>query len=322
MEATADINKKKKKKKKKKRRSQAPVAFVYFLTFIICAGVFWLGAWAIINKLTRVEKDKTDYSNTYIDSFNTLYARVNQKNVLSDLTVVRICPEKEKILVIPMSALTKSTTDGGSTFRKIYSDGGIRKLQSAVDATLGINTDYYTTVSNQAFEDCADIIGGFLYAPDEEIYYLSKTDDNDISLRAGRSVTLTGKQIRLICQTPVFSNGRQGNTEFLGTAITSLLNNAFDQVELTTSSLDILYKKISSNSVTNLSENDYKQQKVYIEAMLKKQIQPAYCMVPEGQWTSETTFEISNDFKKKVYDEMEATKSQSKSGEVVNSEKK
>ena len=308
---------KKRGKKKRKKRSQAPVALVYFITLLLFLGVFGMFALTIVNKLTDKSDQNVDLSGRYIDSFNTLYARVNNKNVLSDMTIVRICPEQEKILVIPLSAFTVSSTDNSSTMREIYADGGIRQLSAAVDSTLGISTNYYVTVSNDAFEDCADIIGGFVYSPPEELYYLSPENDNDISLRQNESVSLSGKQIRLICQYPkLFSSGRQGNTEFLGLAITTMLNNAFDQVEITSNSLDILYSKISSGSVTNLSENDYKQQKVYIKEMLKKQIQPAYNLIPEGTWTDDEHFEMSAEFKQKIYNEMEATKSQEKSGEV------
>jgi hypothetical protein len=307
------------RKKRRKKRSQAPVALVYFITLLIFLGVFGMFAKVIVEKLTDSDDEIVDFSDTYIDSYNTLYARVNNKNVLSDMTLIRICPEQSKILVIPMSPFTVSSTDGESTMREVYEDGGIRKLSEAVDETFGISTDYYATVSNQAFEDVADIIGGFLYQPDEELYYISSTDDNDVSIRKDEQVMLTGRQIRLICQYPIFQSGRQGNTEFLGLAMTSLLNNAFDQIEITTNSLDILYNKISSSS-TNLTENDYKEQRVYIKDMLQKQVQPAYSMIPEGQWTDSSHFTVSDDFKQKVYDEMEATKSQEKSGEVSQAE--
>ena len=97
-----------------------------------------------------------------------------------------------------------------------------------------------------------------------------------------------------------------------------ITNNAFDQVEITTNSLDIIYSKISSSSSTNITENDFKQHKTYLKDMLKKQIQPAYSMVPEGQWTSDgKEFTVSSEFKQKVYDEMEATKSSQKSGVIT-----
>jgi hypothetical protein len=302
-------------RKKKKKRSQAPVALVYFITLLLFLGVFGVYAKMIVDRLTNTDEETVDFSNTYIDSYNTLYARVNAKNILCDMTLIRICPEQSKILVVPISAFTVSATDNTSTLREIYADGGIRQLQTAVDTTFGISTDYYATVSNDSFEDCADIIGGFVYSPAEELYYLSKDSNDDVSIRQNESVSLSGRQIRLICQYPVFSAGRQGNTEFLGLAVTELINSAFDQVEMTTNALDLLYGKISK-STTNLSENDYKEQRVYIKDMLNKKIQPAYSMIPEGQWTDTSHFEVSSEFKQKIYDEMEATKSEQKSGDV------
>ncbi len=299
-------------KKKKKKRSQAPVALVYFITLLIFLGVFGVIAYQIIDRLTNTEEETVDYSDTYIDSYNTLYARVNNSGVLSDLSVIRVCPEQGKIIVIPLSALT--ITGDGTTFREVYEEGGIRQLQTAVDETLVISTDYYMTVSNQAFEDIADIIGGFVYTPDEELYKLADEDENDISLRANESVTLTGRQIRLICQTSVFSEGRQGNVEFLGLALTNLINNAFDQVDLTTSCLDVFYNKLVAGGATNLTENDFSELKVYLKSMINNQEEPAVSMIPEGTWNEDNDrFEISTEFKQEVYDEMEATKSEAKS---------
>ncbi len=314
MEKTAD------KRKRRKKPSQAPVALIYFVTLLLFLGIFGLVAKLIIDKLSGGEPETPDLSQTTIESYNTLYARVNDKDVLSDLSVIRIAPEHNKIAVIPLSAFTVSDTDGVSTFREIYADGGIRQLQQAVDTTLGIKTDYYFTISNQIFEDCMDIIGGFVYAPEEELYYLSPTNDNDISLRENEPVSLSGLQIRLICQYPVFSEGRQGNTEFLGTALTSIINSAFDQADIIKDSLDLLYNKTVDGSNTNMSENDYKSLRVYIKQMLDNKVQPAYALVPEGQWTDEKHFIISAEYKNKLYNEMESTKAsaevQTESGET------
>lgn len=307
----------KRKRRKKRRRSQAPVALIYFMTLLIFLGVFGVFAGMIVNRLSNHLPEDADLSGNYIDSYNTLYARVNSGNVLSDLFVIRICPEQDRILVVPMSAFTVSNADGGMTFREVYEEGGIRNLQTAVDSTFGISTDFYVTLSNESFEDICDIIGGITYAPEEELYYIDKNGDNDISLREGKAVALAGKQIRLILQMPVFSIGRQGNMDFLGFALTEIINNAFEQVEMTTNSLDIIYSKISSNSATSLSENDYKEHRVYIKEMLSKQITPAEALIPEGTWTDETHFVPSGDFKQMLYDTMEATKSQSKSGNSI-----
>lgn len=308
--------KKKNKKRKMKKRSQAPVALIYFVTLLTFLGVFGVFARMIVTRLTNHEVADADVSNTYIDSYNTLYARVNNNDVLSDLFIMRISPEHSKIIIIPMSAFTVSSADNGMTFREVYADGGIRKLQTAVDTTFGVSTDYYVTLSNAAFEDVADLVGGFNYAPEEELYYIDQKGNNDISYRAGKSVVLTGNQIRVICQTKVFSEGRQGNIKFLGEALVGLINNAFDQVEITTNSLDVIYNKLTSNSATNLTENDYKQHRAYVKAMLKQQIHPAEAVTPYGSWTDEDHFVPSNEYKQELYNTMEATKSSQKSATV------
>lgn len=303
-----------KKKYKTRKQSQAPVALIYFITLLVFLGVFGWFAKTIVDKLTHHKTEDNTAATAFIDSYNTLYARVNNGDVLSDLFVLRICPEHDKMICVPLSALTVSPSNNNMTFREVYENGGIRDLQAAVDSTLGISTDFYATLSNSAFEDICDIIGGFTYAPEQEIYFIDKKGDEDISLRENKPVSLSGKQIRMILQHSVFSNGRQGNMEFLGTTLTELINNAFDQVDLTTSSLDIIYGKISANSATNLSENDYKEHRAYIKDMLAKQISPAECMLPEGTWNDSEHFTISAEYKQKLYDAMEATKSQSKSG--------
>ena len=303
-------------KKKKPKRSQAPVALIYFVTLIIFCGVFGFFAKLIIDRVSKSEAGEADVSGSYIDSYNTLYARVNNENVISDLSIMRICPEQSRIIVIPMTAFTVSSADGGKTFREVYKEGGIRNLQTAVANTFGISVDYYVTLSNDSFEEVADIVGGFSYVPPEELYYLDPASDkNDISFREGKPVMLSGRQIRLICQTNVFSKGRQGNMEFLGEALTGLINNAFDQVEITTNSLDVIYSKLTANSSTDLSENDYKQHRVYIKDMLREQIQPAEALVPEGDWLDDSHFRPSDGFLTTLYSTMEATKSQQKTVE-------
>ena len=295
-----------KKKKKKKRRSQAPVALVYFITLLVFLGVFGFVASLIVDRLTDEEEEIVDYSDTYMDSYNTVYARVNDSGVLSDLSLVRICPEQERIIIVPLSAFMIDSS--GTTLREIYDEGGIIELTEAVDGIFSISTDYYVTVSNSAFEEIADIIGGFVYTPNEELYKLSDNDENDIALQEDVTVSLTGRQIRLLCQLDIFSNGHQGNLEFLGLALTNLVNNAFDQSELTTSAIDIFYSKLTANTSTNLTEADFKEQKVYLKDMLGNVENPAETLLPEGEWIDSTHLEVSNEFKQTLYDLMEETK--------------
>ncbi len=289
------------KKKKKKKRSQAPVALVYFVTMLIFLGVFGVIGTYLFGKIYSGNTDSEETIVSYAPTYNTMYARVNSKGVLADICVVRISPEKNQIIVTPVSPYTVSSTDSSQTLREIYADGGIRKLQKAVDDTFGITTDYYMSVDNDSFETISDILGGIVYTPEEELYYISQdSDDSDVLYPAGTASSIDGKQIRLICQYPVFSEGNGGNMKFLGEVVYQFVNNAFQQVNITKNNLDNMYNILTSNSDTNYSSNDFKLHKTYITEMLSQNISPAVKVVPDGEWTDDKHFTVSEDFKAKL----------------------
>lgn len=288
-------------KKKKKRKSQAPVALVYFITVLIFMALLAGLSIYILKEFNVIGNDENEDAVVSSPAFSNLYARVNTKGVLSDMAVIRIEPEDEKILVIPISAMTVSSTEKTKTMRDVFKEGGMTELKSAVQDTFGVTIDNYVSITNDAFERVADIFGGITYTPSEELYYLSQdNDDNDISLDKGALANLGGRQIRLISQYPVFSNGKQGNMEFLGEALTSLLNNAFQagQANITLDNLDNIYDIITANSDTDLTNDDFKFQKSYIREMLLSGLVPAETMCPEGTWSqNDETFEPSSEYK-------------------------
>ena len=284
--------------KKKKRKSQAPVALVYFVTVLLFLGMFAMLSIYLLKEFNVIDdkSNNTDAVTTSI-TFNNLYARVNSKGVLADLAVVRISPATQRIVVVPMSAFTICKSDSSKNFREIYEAGGITKLKSEIKETFGFEIDNYMSITNSAFETVADIFGGMTYTPEEELYYLSQeNNDNDISLSAGQLENLSGRQIRLLCQYPVFSNGREGNLQFLGQALTSLLNSAFQQSNITTDNLQNIYEITTANSDTDMTTDDFKLQKSYIKEMLLENLTPAEEMCPEGTWTDNNKFEVSDDF--------------------------
>ncbi|MGN0623503.1 MAG: LCP family protein [Oscillospiraceae bacterium] len=287
-------------KKKKKRKSQAPVALVYFATMLLFLVVFGLIASFLVERITSFDEPEPVETVTYASSYTTIYARLSNKGTLMDIALVRIAPEKEQIIVTPVSPFTVSEKDG-ATFREVLKDGGIKNLQKAVDSTFGITTDYYISVSNSTFENIADILGGIVYTPPEELYYLNKdSDGNDIAYPAGETVSIAGHQIRLICQYPVFSEGMGGNMKFLGEALFQLVNNAFQQSNITKNTLDNMFSTLTSNSDTNYNSNDFKQHKTYLVKMLSEPSAPAVKLVPEGTWTDGEHFTVSADFKSQL----------------------
>ena len=284
------------KSKTKKRKSQAPVALVYFVTMLIFFGIIGAFALWLLNTYNIIGDDSSSEIETTSPSFSTLYARVNSKGVLADMTYVRVSPEKQTITVVPISAYTVAK-DGSSTFREIYEKSGIVKVENAVEKTFEVTIDNYVTVSNESFETVADMFGGISYTPNQELYYLSKdNNDNDISLVEGELVNLSGRQIRLLCQYPVFVEGKAGNTEFLGYAVNQIINSAFQQATITKDNLNNLYNIVTENSDTNLSEDAFVTQKAYLKEMLEANLAPSTALCPKGTWTDDSHFTVSSEF--------------------------
>ncbi len=285
-------------KKKKKRRSQAPVALVYFVTVIIFMALLAMLAVYLLKQFNVIGQDKDKEEAVTTPVFTELFARVNSKGVLSDMAVMRISPDEQNILIIPISSMTLSTKEPGKNMRDVYSETGMPGVKSAVQDTFGIAIDNYATLTNEAFERVADVFGGITYTAPEELYYLSQdNDENDISIVKGELVNLSGRQIRLLTQYPVFSNGKQGNNEFLGVALESLLNNAFQVSNITLDNLDNIYEIITANSDTDITTDNYKLMKSYLKQMLSAGLTPAEALCPQGTWGEDGNFEVSADFK-------------------------
>lgn len=294
----------------KKRKSQLPVALVYFATMLLFLAVFGLIASFVVNRIDELNQPKEAEPVAPDPTYNMLYARVNSKNVMVDMSIVRIVPENNSVTVIPFTSFIKA--DNGETFRSIYNNGGIEKTISNLEETLDIKISNYVTISNEAFEKIADLLGGVIYTPAEDLYYLSKNDADDISFRKGQTVTLSGRQIRLMFQYPVFSNGKAGNLEFMGTAMNSLIRSTFKQTSITLTNLDNMYNITTENSDTDLDKNQYKEQKKYIKKMLDTNAINCKMLLPSGTWTNDQ-LKLSEDFKSQLKGLIEQTEQQSSS---------
>ncbi len=230
--------------------------------------------------------------------YNTLFCKSEQQGRSCRRNSHKSCTGRKEIIIMPVSAFTVS---GSQTMREIHEEGGMVKLEAAVADTFGITIDNYVSLTNDAFENAADIVGGITYTPDEELYYLSQdNDENDIAIPSGDLTNLSGHQIRLICQYPVFKEGRNGNMKFLGTAVTMLINNAFQQTNITKDNLDNFYNIFTANSDTDWTSAQYKEEKSYLKDMLDQNLTPAEALVPEGEWTDDSHFKVSDKFKESV----------------------
>lgn len=287
--------------KKKKRRSQAPVALVYFLTLLLALSLAGGISYYLLNKY-EVFKPTTDNSKT--DSTRTvsvLFARVSDQGDFQDLCVMRIDPFYKEIILVPQSNLTKCAN--GQTYREVLNNGGMTLLKNKVAENLGgIQIDYYATVSNSSFEQIADFMGAMSYTAPQELYYISQENSkDDISLQKGDLVTLSGRQIINLASLDIFNNKKQGNLEFLSSALEQIINNGFRQASATRDNLYNLYEILIAGSDTNITKDVFNEVRRYFEAMLDERAIPAKSLEPQGSWNSDyTAFTMSSDYVSQV----------------------
>lgn len=289
------------KKKAAVKNSQAPTALVYFITMLVFLLVIGGVAFMGLKHFNIIGNNNNSGADTVtLKAFNLFFARVDGSGVLQDATVIRIAPSSKAIKVIPISAYTMDS-DSSQTYKALFKNGGVTKVLAAVKKAYGISIDNYATISSSAFENLADLVGGIAYTPTEELYYLSSESNNDdISIAKGELATLTGHQIRLICQYPVFSGGKQENVNFLGTALSTIINNGFQQATVTSDNLDNIYKILTKNSTTDWSQDDYDTLKGYLKIMLDQNLTPATVLNPTGTWSNNKEFTLSDKFKDSV----------------------
>lgn len=297
----------KKVAKKKKKRSQAPIALVYFAALSICLvliGGVVLTLFQKYDMLSLGGSNGDSYEGyTSKDCSTMLFVRINSKNMLNDMMIMRVDPTKDKVFLVPVSPYTVNV-DTGKTLRQTLETQGIGALTSSVSQCFGVDIDRYMTISNSAFENICDLLGGYTYTPSEDLYYLSgqaDTEVNDITLKKSKTETLMGRKIRLIMSYPVFSEGKQGNVKFMAGALETMFKNAFSLPESTKANLDTLYQIASKKSDTNMTEKDYSKLKSVINDMLSRGVSPVVAYTPTGSWNEdETRFTVSETFREEL----------------------
>ena len=274
----------------KKKRSQAPVALVYVITLLVFMAVFGYIAYRLIMQMDSWKKDESAVEVETDPSFNLLFARIEKTGVLKDAAVLRFSPEEDKVFVLPLSAYTVNSASG-KTFEEIYEAGGARQLEKTVESVFGIKVDHYLTVNKAGFETVADIIGGIVYTPREDLYKLAEKDADDISYQAGKAVDLSGHMVAQLLGENVFSDGYKGNLDFLGTVLEQLVNNAFQQSNFTKASLENMFSQLTGGGDTSYTKNEFADNRSTLNGMLDKHLnKPAVLMVPEGEWREDNRF--------------------------------
>lgn len=289
--------------KKKKRRSQAPVALVYFLTLLLALSLAGGVSYYLLKKYEVFKPGVSDSKADSTRSVGILFARVNDTGDFQDMCVMRIDPFNKEITIIPQSDVTK--TSDGKTYKELMNSGGIELLRKKAEENLGgINIDFYATVTNSAFEQVADLMGGMSYTAPQELYHISQeSSKDDISLQKGDLVTLSGRQIVNLASYDIFNDKKAGNLTFLSSALEQVINNGFRQATVTKDNLYNIYEIITSGSSTNLTKDAFNEIRRYLEVMLDERDIPAKSLTPQGSWNSDyTAFTMKSDYISQVAD--------------------
>ena len=256
--------------KKKKRRSQAPVALVYFLTLLLALSLAGGVSYYLLKKYEVFKPGVTDSEKDSTRCVGIMFARVNDTGDFQDMCVMRIDPFNKEITIVPQSDVTK--TSDGKTYREIMNSGGMELLRKKAAENLGgITIDFYATVTNSAFEQVADLMGGMSYTAPQELYHISQeSSKDDISLQKGDLVTLSGRQIVNLASYDIFN----------------------DKKEI-----------ITTGSNTNLTKDAFNEIRRYLEVMLDERDIPAKSLTPQGSWNSDyTAFTMKSDYISQVAD--------------------
>ena len=283
----------KKTTKSKKKRSQAPIALVYFMALCLClvvVGGMVLTLFQRYNILSLGKSDSGSYEGyTSNDCTTILFARINSNNALHEMLIYRLDPTKDKLYLVPVTPYMYDESTG-KTLKQTLDGGDMQLLSDSVSRCLGIDIDYYMTISNSSFDNICDQLGGYTYTASEDLYYLSgdmDTEKNDVTIKKGSTQNLMGRQIRLVMTYPVFSEGKQGNMKFMAAAMETMIANAFAMPDSTKGNLDVFYNLAKKKSDTNFTDDNYNRMKAIIVDMLSRGVSPAMSLTPTGTWNSD-----------------------------------
>lgn len=292
---------------KKKSRSQFPVAVAYFITLLVCLGIFGLLGKYIVEKFVNIGDDTVLSSEdmgipTEEDRFTVLYVQVDNDGVMQHGLVVRFLPDICEIKLVPVSAYTMASPkkgDSQDTLKNIYASSGVNAVKNAVENMIGADIDKYMTVSNASFDNVVDYIGGVSVVPDEDIYYNNAETGERIYGTKNVAMTLSNTFMRLYINYQDFSDGPEENLRVLNDVMPRFINEMFLQATNLTNNMDTFFNVIYNNSDTNMTKNEYLKSKKSIVYIINNGNMPAASLIPQGTW-SDGVFYADVNFSDKV----------------------
>lgn len=296
-----------------KRKSQFPVAIAYFVTLLVCLGIFGLLGKYIINHYVNLDIGKNTNQNqgldvpTAEDRMTILYVQVGNSGQLNHALLVKLLPDVCEIKIVPISNKMMSAendSDNLDELGNIYANKGVVGVKNAVEQTLGVDVDKYMTVTDSAFDNVVDYIGGVTVAPSEDIFYTDPDSGEQIACKKGTSMSLDNTYTRLYVNYPNFSQGAMQNVSVLGDVMTRFINEMFLQADNLTNNMDAFFNVIYNSSDTNMTKSEYLSSKKGITYIIQNGDMPCESMAPSGEWSSGVLF-VDDGFSKSLAEFLE-----------------
>lgn len=302
-------------KKAENRRKQFPVAIAYFLTLIIGLLIFGALGYYVVDKFVadddgdKVKVEGLDIP-TAEDRYTMLYVQVDDFNELNHALLVRVLPDQSEIRIVPISKkllASEYEDDPLSALESIYINKGVNGVENAIENTMGVNVDHYMTVTNGAFDNVVDYIGGVTIAPDEDIFYTDPQTGEQIYGKKGVMMTLDNTYTRLYINYPNFSDGAKENVEAMHDIMPRFINEMFLQADNLSNNMDTFFNVIYNSSDTDITKNEYLKSKKGINYIISYGEVPCSSLNPTGEWLNGELF-VDEDFPEKLKDFFEINK--------------
>ena len=291
----------------KKRRRQFPVAIAYFLTLIIGLTIFGVAGYFVIDKFVADDQqDKVESDGLGIptaeDRYTMLYIQVDDFNEMNHALLVRMLPDMCSVKIVPIShklLASEYEDDPLSSLESIYINKGVNGVKNAIENTMGISIDHYMTVTNGAFDNVVDYIGGVTIAPDEDLYYNDPQTGEQLYGKKGVMMTLDNTYTRQYINYPKFADGAKKNLEVMHDILPRFINEMFMQADNLSNNMDTFFNVIYNSSDTNITKNEYIKSKKGINNIALNVDILCESLMPTGEWLNNELF-LSSDFPEKV----------------------
>lgn len=145
--------------------------------------------------------------------------------------------------------LKAGTVCDGKSLKDIFKQSGAQNVKQAVESLIGVNFDYYISMTGKQYADFSDELGDFYYPVLSDIKF--KSSDFSLRLSAGEQ-RLNGSQVVNLIRYYV---DEENNFSLANDLILNSLSQQINSDNLERS--EYLYKFFVTNSDTNITVRDF-----------------------------------------------------------------